>query len=118
MKTVADKLRIRPGTALWASDPERISLIGVLPDTAMMVPTIAQATVALLIADGAQQARALLTDNQPWLDRPKALWLLYPKGNRSDVNRDSLWQLAASTACGRYHRWRWIRHGPRFASGH
>ena len=29
------------------------------------------------------------------LDKPRVLWVAYPKGNTSDVNRDSLWPIVA-----------------------
>ena len=30
---------------------------------------------------------------QEQLARPEVLWVAYPKGNRTDINRDSLWPI-------------------------
>ena len=32
----------------------------------------------------------------PDLGRPSAFWIAYPKGNRADINRDSLWPILSA----------------------
>jgi hypothetical protein len=59
-KTIAEKLLIKPGSTVWASDPSRLALAA--------------------HADAAWHA-------------PGAFWVLYPKGGRADINRDSLWPM-------------------------
>jgi hypothetical protein len=92
-KTVADKLLIKPGTTVWASDLARLDLVGPLPEGVHPVDALGEATTALLFADDATSLRAILGAHAGELAEPRAFWVAYPKGNRSDVNRDSLWPI-------------------------
>ncbi|HMM43933.1 MAG TPA: hypothetical protein PKA95_18715 [Thermomicrobiales bacterium] len=95
VKTVAAKLQIKPGTSLWTSHPERIEIVGPLPDDARVVADLGQATAALVFADAAGAVRAILDAHHEHLAGPGLLWVAYPKGNRADINRDSLWPILA-----------------------
>lgn len=90
-KTVAEKLLIKPGTAVWVSDPGRAGLVGLLPAGAALAEGPAEATVALVFADGAGALRALLDAHRTDLAAPAVFWVAYQKGNRIDLNRDTLW---------------------------
>jgi hypothetical protein len=94
-KSVADKLLIKPGAALWSSDPHRLGLVGPLPEGVRAVDAPGEADAALVWADDAASLRAILAEHQGTLAGPAAFWVLYPKGNRADVNRDSLWPILA-----------------------
>ena len=93
-KTVAEKLLIRPNTTVWASDASRIDLIEPLPDNTRRVEGLDQAAVAVIFADDAASLRSILTANQDRLALPGAIWIAYPKANRADINRDSVWPIA------------------------
>lgn len=94
-KSVAEKLLIRPNTALWTSDASRLDRIGLLPDGVRCVDGLADATVAVVFADDAASARVILSKQGDALKRPEMFWVAYPKANRSDINRDSLWPILA-----------------------
>src|SRR5262245_23414439 len=93
-KTVAEKLLIKPGSTVWASDPSRLALAHPLPDGVSEAPDLATAGIALVFADDSAALRAILDAHADaaW-HAPGAFWVLYPKGNRSDINRDSLWPI-------------------------
>lgn len=93
VKTVASKLLIKPGTSLWASHPERVELVGPLPDGVELPGTIAGATAALVFADDAGSLRAILDAQRDDLAGPAVFWVAYPKANRADINRDTLWPI-------------------------
>lgn len=93
-KTIAEKLQVKPGQRVWISDAEKFELIEPLPDGARAVGALAQADVALLFVHDAASARSLLAAHRDDLGRPRALWIAYPKNNRADINRDSLWPIA------------------------
>jgi hypothetical protein len=95
MSNVAAKLLIKPGVALWLSDPSRRSLLGPIPDGVVDAAGISDAGVGILFADSAAELRSFAEAQRDDLGRPPVLWILYRKGNRADVNRDSLWQLMA-----------------------
>lgn len=116
VKTVATKLQIKPGTSLWMSHPERVEIVGPLPDDARVVADLGQATAALVFADDAGAVRAVLDAHREHLAGPGLLWVAYPKGNRTDINRDSLWPILAEYGCARSARSRWTRPGRRCAS--
>jgi hypothetical protein len=92
-KTVADKLLIKPGSTVWSSDPSQLALVGPLPEGVRPVDGPGQATTALVFAQDAGSLRAILAEHQDDLAHPQAFWVAYPKANRTDVNRDSLWPI-------------------------
>jgi hypothetical protein len=94
-KSVAEKLLIKPGARVFLSHPDRAPLLGPLPEDAARVRDPGDATVALAFADDAASLRALLAERGPGLAAADVLWVAYPKGNRTDVNRDSLWPILA-----------------------
>jgi hypothetical protein len=92
-RSVADKLLIKPNTTLWSSHPSRLKLVQPPPTGVRRVQEPEQATTALVFADDAASLRDLLAAHQERLARPEVLWVAYPKGNRTDVNRDTLWPI-------------------------
>ena len=92
-KTTADKLQIKPGSSVWSSHPDRLGLIGPLPDGVSAATGPASATTAIVFADDAASITALLSAHADHLAGPEHLWILYPKGNKADINRDSLWPI-------------------------
>jgi hypothetical protein len=94
-KTVAAKLRILPGTPVWVSDQARAALLGPLPFGAALADGLGAAKVAVVIADDAAGVRSALARHAAGLAGVDAFWVAYPKGNRSDINRDKLWPILA-----------------------
>lgn len=94
-KTVADKLLVKPQTAVWISDDEHRPLVEPLPEGARHVDDLGEAGVAVLFAADAAAVRRLLDEHRDRLSRPAALWVAYPKGNKADINRDTLWPIVA-----------------------
>src|SRR5512139_489784 len=95
-KSVAEKLLlIKPNTALWASDPARLALIGPLPANVRGVEAPEEAATALVFADDAATVRTLVARQARGLAAAGTLWVAYPKANRTDINRDTLWPILA-----------------------
>lgn len=94
-KPVAAKLRLTAGATCWSSHPDRLGLLGPLPAGVRTVNDPGTADVALVFADDAASLRAVLDANRDSLGAPSVLWVLYPKANRIDLNRDSLWPILA-----------------------
>ena len=92
-KPVAAKLLIKPGARLWISPPEQRERLEPLPDGMTPVHDVAAATVAVVFVDDADAVRAMLDSHQGQLAGPAVLWIAYPKGGRSDINRDTLWPM-------------------------
>jgi hypothetical protein len=92
-KTVAEKLLVKPGTTVWSSHPEYVGLLGALPDGVRTVDSAAAATTALVFAHDAASLRTFLAAHGSELTRPDTVWVAYPKANRADINRDSLWPI-------------------------
>jgi hypothetical protein len=89
-KSVAEKLLIKPQTTVWSSHPEHLELIEPLPEGVSIVKRPEQATTALVFGDDADALRQVVAANAERLSDPETLWVAYPKGNRSDINRDSV----------------------------
>ena len=94
-KSIAEKLQIKPNTTLWLSDPARLPLLTPMPDGVRETDTLATASTAVLFADDAASARKLLEEHAADLGKPAAFWVAYPKGNKADINRDTLWPIVA-----------------------
>jgi hypothetical protein len=118
MKTIAEKLLIKPHTTVWLSDPSRSALLAPMPDGVREVETPATASVAVLFADSAADVRQQLEKDAAELAKPGVFWVAYPKGNRADINRDSLWPIMADfdmRPCGQVaidERWSGLRFRP------
>lgn len=92
-KSIAEKLLIKPNTTAWLSHAAQLARIEPLPEGVRIVDGMEQATVALVFADAAASARELLTAHKDHLARPIVFWVAYPKGNKADINRDTLWPI-------------------------
>jgi hypothetical protein len=88
-RTTAEKLQIKPGTTVWVSD--HLDLLGPLPEGTTVVDAPEAATTAILFADDEAALRALLDAHD--VTAPDIVWIGYPKGGRSDINRDTLWPI-------------------------
>ena len=95
-KTIAEKLLIKPGTTVWSSDPAHFDLIEPLPEGVRRVDALDEATTALVFAEAAAPLRQILTAQAYALAKPAAFWVAYPKANRTDINRDSLWPILSA----------------------
>jgi hypothetical protein len=94
-KSLAEKLLIKPNTTVWSSPSSRLDLVEPLPEGVRRVDAPAQATTALVFADDAASVRSVLTAHEDQLGRPSTLWVAYPKANRADIDRDTLWPILA-----------------------
>lgn len=94
-KTVAQKLLIKPGLSLWLSPDTEPALVEPLPENVTTASDIASTDVAIISVSDAAGATATLAAIGDDLARPAVLWVFYPKGNVTDINRDSLWPLLA-----------------------
>ena len=92
-KSVAEKLLIKPNTTVWSSDPAHVGLVEPLPEDVRLVDRLDQATTALVFAPDAKSLRSVLAANQDELAGPDVFWVAYPKANRADINRDTLWPI-------------------------
>jgi hypothetical protein len=93
-RTVAQKLLIKAASHLWISRPDCLQLVEPLPDDVELADSPANATVALMFADSEAALREQLAKHVPGVTRPGIFWIVYPKGNKADINRDSVWPIA------------------------
>ena len=94
-KTVAQKLLIKPGTSVWLSDDSRLPLLGPMPPSVATADQPGTASTAVLFVEDAARVRALVSAHHERLLASPNMWILYPKGNKADINRDSLWPIVA-----------------------
>jgi hypothetical protein len=94
-KTIAEKLQIKPHSTVWLSDAAQLPLLTPMPEGVREGDTMATASVAVLFADDAAGARKLLDEHTAELAKPGVFWVAYPKGNKADINRDTLWPILA-----------------------
>ena len=84
---------IKPNTTVWSSQSSHLDLLEPLPGGVRPVDALEEATTALVFADDAGSLRDILAAHKGQLARPSTLWVAYPKANRADINRDSLWPI-------------------------
>ena len=94
-RPVAGKLLIKPGSTLWLSDGSRAALLGPLPHGVALTSDPSSASTSIVIADDAASVRRRFATDGTALLGSTNLWVLYPKGNKADINRDSLWPILA-----------------------
>lgn len=94
-KSIAEKLLLKAGASLWVSDPGRRDLLGLLPPGVTDAPRPTAASVAVLVVESGADARRLLKTHGKALPGVPLVWVLYPKGGRADINRDTLWPIVA-----------------------
>ncbi len=94
-KTVADKLLCKPGTKVWVSHPEHEALLE-LPGDAERVERPGAAGVAVVFAADAAALKETLEAHRDEVAAPPVLWIAYPKANRTDINRDTLWPIVTA----------------------
>jgi hypothetical protein len=117
-KTIAEKLLIKPNTTVWLSDPAHLPLLTPMPDGVREADMLATASTAVLFAEDAASARKQLEEHRADLSKPAVFWVAYPKGNATDINRDSLWPIVADfdmRPCGQVaidNRWSGLRFRP------
>ncbi len=92
-RSVAEKLLIKPATTLWCSHAGYAGRLEPVPDGVTRVDRFGDTDTALVFAEDAGSLRTILAAQRSDLAKPAALWVVYPKGNRTDVNRDSLWPI-------------------------
>ncbi|MGH1527133.1 hypothetical protein ACRAWC_25940 [Leifsonia sp. L25] len=90
-KTVAQKLLVSEGDALSlvGAGPEERAAIGALPDGVTEVAPEA-AAVSVTIVRSRDELLAQFETALPALTGARAVWFLYPKGGRADLNRDTI----------------------------
>ena len=97
-RPLAARLLLKAGDSIWVSDAGRAPLLGPLPDGARTVTgdlAGAEARVAVVFVDDAAAARRAFDADAAALKAIPVVWVLYPKGGRADINRDSLWRIIA-----------------------
>jgi hypothetical protein len=82
-KSICEKLLIRPGATVWASDPAYRTLLEPLPEDAGYAETPEDAAVALYFAADAASLRTRLDAHREGLRQAGVVWIVYPKGNRT-----------------------------------
>lgn len=90
-RDIAAKLQIKPGSSLWVSDEAVLDSIGPLPAEVSPASSPAAATAALFVASDKASLHTLLRRHRSALAHPSVLWVAYPKANRIDLSRDTVW---------------------------
>ena len=117
-KTIAEKLLIKPNSTVWLSDPAQVALLTPMPDGVREADLLATASTAVLFVEDVVGAREKLDEHRADLTKPAVFWVAYPKGNKADINRDSLWPIVADfdmRPCGQVainDRWSGLRFRP------
>ncbi|MEO9247271.1 DUF3052 domain-containing protein [Citricoccus nitrophenolicus] len=93
-KTTAQKLFIKPTDVLYLGGGHQglHALLDPLPEGVTLTQEITQATAVMLFAQDQRSLDGVLDD---WLEPAlgaRVLWIGYPKGGRSDINRDTIWK--------------------------
>jgi hypothetical protein len=92
VKTIAEKLQIKPGDAVYfAGAAEAAGLVGELPPDCRVVEDARDAGVAVFFARDRAELDAHIDASFGALHDTRAVWICYQKGNRADINRDTIW---------------------------
>ncbi|MEN0083937.1 MAG: hypothetical protein AAGC66_04135 [Leifsonia sp.] len=102
-KTVLERFQAKPGdgVAIVVADDADRALLGPLPEGATEAEVAAAAVVATVVRSR-DELVARYAEQLPVAAGSRAVWVVYPKGGRADVNRD----VVAGEA--RAHGWRGV----------
>jgi len=102
-KTNAEKLQIKDDYVVWviSTNDEEAALLDPLPSGVEVVdePSDDISAVVLFVEDREYLADQL-DEILPQLGSTPVIWIGYPKGNRTDINRDSIWELVGEYGWG------------------
>ena len=94
-KSLAEKMHLKAGKSVaFVHVPE--AMVIPLPDGVTLVGEEATADVLLVFIADRDDAQATLPGVKARLHPGGALWAAFRKGNATDINRDSLFHLAAA----------------------
>jgi hypothetical protein len=91
-KTPLERFQARPGDAVavvGAASPDERAVVGPLPEGAVEAE-VAEAAVVVTFVRSRAELVERYGEQLPVLAGAKAVWYLYPKGNKADVNRDGV----------------------------
>lgn len=102
-KTVLERFQAKPGdrVAVVVADEADRALLGPLPEGATEAE-VAQAAIVATVVRSRDELLARYAKQLPVAAGARAVWVVYPKGGRADVNRD----VVAGEA--RTHGWRGV----------
>ncbi|ANF30907.1 hypothetical protein A0130_03705 [Leifsonia xyli] len=88
-KTVLQRFQAKAGdgVALVVADDDDRALLGVLPEGATEA-AVADAAVVATVVRTRDELLARYAEQLPVATGARAVWVVYPKGGRADVNRD------------------------------
>ncbi|HEY2556630.1 MAG TPA: hypothetical protein VGI08_05950 [Diaminobutyricibacter sp.] len=92
-RTVAQKLQVKSGdvVAVVAASDDDITRLGVLPEGARLSRgSTAGASVAIVFVTSRAELLERFASELRGLESARAVWFCYPKGNRADLNRDTI----------------------------
>lgn len=95
-QTNSEKLQIKDDSVIWviSTNDEESALLDPLPEGAEVVDEAAEGMgAAILFVEDRESLVAYLDEILPQLGSTPVIWISYPKGNRTDINRDSIWEL-------------------------
>ncbi|WP_120002773.1 hypothetical protein [Nesterenkonia muleiensis] len=91
-KALHRKLQLKPGSRLWVW-PEAAAVPEPLAATEDFTHTgITEADVAVLFTGNRADVDTVLTEHLEALATMRAVWIIYAKANKTDINRDTLWR--------------------------
>ena len=104
-KTVAEKARIKPSTTIAVLNRVAgvVESLGLPEEVTFVEP--AEAQLVFLFVSTRAELEAQMPPAVAGLAPEAALWVFYRKGSKSaglDMNRDSIWAIAETWACGRW----------------
>lgn len=93
--SLARKLQLKPGSHLWVWPDNAAAAEMLHGETDVERSGIDDADVAVIYAADRQEVDTALAEHVSALATTRAVWIVYAKGNQTDMNRDTLWiQLA------------------------
>lgn len=88
---LARKLQLKPGSRFWVWPEDASAAEPLAEGTGLDRSSTDEADVAVIFTADRQQVDTVLTEHASALATIRAVWIVYAKGNRTDMNRDTLW---------------------------
>lgn len=110
-KTVAEKLLIKPNTALWSSHPGQEEILQPLPEGVRPVERLKEADVAVPFAETPPRSGNRWPNVVANFRSPASPGLRIRRGTGQTSTATACGRCCLSTGCGRSARWQWTPPG-------
>ena len=95
MDELARKLQLKPDSRIWIWPEGEPAAASLVEASGFERSGVEEADVAVVFPANRNEVDTVMTEHVEALATARAAWIVYAKGNKTDMNRDTLWSQLA-----------------------